>query len=142
VTATEELKRLAPLIAWPAPIFVFAWFARAPEDRSWTAAGQAGRYHFWGGDVLQIPEVAGTKLPKKFPDVRIANGHGAKTLAIRERAILALLTEKNLSKAATKSGVNEKTLRRWLLEEEFPVAVCDRSTGCVPSWNGTCSGPH
>ncbi|MBU23050.1 MAG: hypothetical protein CL476_08120, partial [Acidobacteria bacterium] len=37
---------------------------------------------------------------------------------MRERAILALLSEKTLGVAAEKCGVNEKTLRRWLAGDE------------------------
>jgi hypothetical protein len=55
--------------------------------------------------------------PQKSADGRRNEGHGAKTGAVRERAILALLSETTISKAATKSGVNEKTLRRWLSED-------------------------
>ena len=46
-------------------------------------------------------------------------GHGAKSEAIRERAIAALLSEKTLTGAARRCGVNEKTLRRWMSEESF-----------------------
>jgi hypothetical protein len=41
-------------------------------------------------------------------------GHGAKTGAVRERAILALLSEPTLKQAAARCGIAEKTLRRWL----------------------------
>ena len=51
-------------------------------------------------------------------DVRDSAGHGTKSAAIRERAILALLSEKTIGTAAAKSGVNEKTLRRWLAEDK------------------------
>ena len=44
-------------------------------------------------------------------------GHGAKSNAVREKAILALLTEKTIGAAAAKCGVNERTLRRWLTED-------------------------
>jgi transposase-like protein len=56
--------------------------------------------------------------PQNSADVRHNDGHGAKTAAIRERAVLALLSERTISNAARKSGVNEKTLRRWLSEDE------------------------
>jgi hypothetical protein len=49
-------------------------------------------------------------------------GHGAKDAAVRERAILALLSETTIQKAADACGVNEKTLRRWLADDsEFKV---------------------
>ena len=51
-------------------------------------------------------------------DVRDFAGHGTKSAAIRERAILALLSEKTIGTAAAKSGVNEKTLRRWLADDD------------------------
>jgi hypothetical protein len=42
---------------------------------------------------------------------------------VRERAILALLSEKSIGAAAERSGVNERTLRRWLSDDpEFAVA--------------------
>ncbi len=56
--------------------------------------------------------------PQKSSDVRNAAGHGAKTAAVRERAILALLNQKTIEKAATTAGVNEKTLRRWLSDDD------------------------
>jgi hypothetical protein len=37
---------------------------------------------------------------------------------MRERAIVALLSEKTLGAAARRCGVNEKTLRRWRAEDE------------------------
>ena len=45
-------------------------------------------------------------------------GHGAKTAAAREQAILALLTERTIGQAAARAGVGERTLRRWLTEDE------------------------
>jgi hypothetical protein len=36
---------------------------------------------------------------------------------VRERAILALLSEPTIGKAATTCGVGESTLRRWLAED-------------------------
>ena len=45
-------------------------------------------------------------------------GHGAKSAAVRERAIVALLSEKTIADAAKKAKVDEKTLRRWLSKDE------------------------
>ena len=59
--------------------------------------------------------------PQVSSDVRAGGkppGHGAKSAALRERAILALLSEKTLAAAATRSGVHERTLRRWIAEDE------------------------
>ena len=42
---------------------------------------------------------------------------GAKSDAVRERAILALLSQRTIGKAAAKAGINERTLRRWLTED-------------------------
>ena len=51
---------------------------------------------------------------------------GGKSDAVRERAILALLSEKTLGAAAGKCGVNEKTLRRWLAgDEAFKTAYAE-----------------
>ncbi len=41
-------------------------------------------------------------------------GHGAKTEALRERAILALLSEPTVGAAAKRVAVGERTLRRWM----------------------------
>ena len=39
-------------------------------------------------------------------------GHGAKTAAVREQAILALLSEPTIGQAATRCGIGERTLHR------------------------------
>jgi hypothetical protein len=54
-------------------------------------------------------------------------GHGAKTAAVRERAILALLSEPTVGEAAARCGIGVRTLRRWLAEDtgfqaEFEMA--------------------
>ena len=59
-----------------------------------------------------------TRTPQKSAGVRETAGHGAKSEVVRARAILALLSEQTISKAATKAGVSEKTLRRWLADDE------------------------
>ena len=51
-------------------------------------------------------------------DTRPKRGHGAKSEAARERAVLALLSEKTVTDAAGKAQVDESTLRRWLSEDE------------------------
>src|SRR5438270_366462 len=57
------------------------------------------------------------------------SGHGAKSDALRERAITALLSEKSLTAAARRCGVNEKTLRRWMAEDEgFRQAYAEART--------------
>ena len=58
---------------------------------------------------------------------KTSGGHGAKTAPVRERAILALLSEPTIGKAAAACGVGESTLRRWLAEDaafqaEFEMA--------------------
>lgn len=50
-------------------------------------------------------------------------GHGAKPEAVREQAVLALLSEKTIAAAARRCGVNEKTLRRWMAEDPFKHAL-------------------
>ena len=51
---------------------------------------------------------------------------GAKSEAIRKSAVLALLTEKTVTDAATKAKVDESTLRRWLSEDAaFQAAHAD-----------------
>ena len=58
------------------------------------------------------------KSPPMSTDARESTGRGGKSAAVREQAILALLSEKTLGAAATTCGVNEKTLRRWLANDE------------------------
>ena len=55
--------------------------------------------------------------PQTAADGRNAGGHGAKSEAVRQRAILALLSEPTISKAAENCGVGERTLRRWLTDD-------------------------
>ena len=57
--------------------------------------------------------------PQKAADVRksAGQGHGRRSDAMRERAVLALLSERTLALAAEHSGVHERTLRRWLTED-------------------------
>ena len=57
------------------------------------------------------------RRPQRPPDPRPKRGHGAKPEAVRERAVLALLSEKTVTNAAKKAGVDESTLRRWLSED-------------------------
>ncbi len=59
-----------------------------------------------------------SQRPQKSADGRDLGGHGAKSAAVRERAILALLSERTIGKAAAMAGVNERTLRHWLSEDE------------------------
>ena len=66
------------------------------------------------------------RSPQKAAGVRSKRGHGAKPEATRERAVLALLSEKTVTDAATRAKVSEKTLRRWLSEDEaFKTAYAD-----------------
>ena len=46
------------------------------------------------------------------------SGHGSKSDVVRERAIVALLAERTIGAAARRAGVGERTLRRWLTEDE------------------------
>ena len=46
-------------------------------------------------------------------------GHGAKADRKREQAILALLAHPTIPEAARACGVSDKTLWRWLQDEEF-----------------------
>ena len=43
--------------------------------------------------------------------------HGAKSEAVREQAILALLSEATIGRAAKRCGIGERTLRRWLTDD-------------------------
>ena len=66
---------------------------------------------------------------------------GAKANATRDRAIVALLTDRSLMAAAKRAGIAERTLRRWIAnDEEFRAALAERagrrskpgSSGCRP----------
>ena len=46
------------------------------------------------------------------------NGHGRKSEAARQRAILALIASRSLAEAAKEAGIGHRTLRRWLAEDE------------------------
>ena len=57
----------------------------------------------------------GRRCPQKSAGARDPAkpaGHGSKPEAVRETAILALLSEKTIAAAAKRCGVNERTLRR------------------------------
>jgi hypothetical protein len=63
--------------------------------------------------------------PQKSAEGRenAVDGHGRKSAAVREQAILALLTERTLERAARRCDVSERTLRRWQTEDgEFKAA--------------------
>ena len=62
--------------------------------------------------------VNAAERPQKSADASDLGGHGAKSAAVRERAILALLSERTIGQAAAKAEVNERTLRRWASEDE------------------------
>jgi hypothetical protein len=47
----------------------------------------------------------------------VRKGHGAKSDAVREQAILALLSERSIELAAKRTGIGERTLRTWLSED-------------------------
>lgn len=62
------------------------------------------------------------KRPQKAADVRSngnPRGHGAKSEIVRERAILALLSEATVGAAARRCGISEKTLRRWMVDDQL-----------------------
>ena len=58
--------------------------------------------------------------PQKASGVRDSAplGHGSKMAAVRERAVLSVLSERTLGAAAKTAGVAERTLRRWLTDDE------------------------
>ncbi len=59
-----------------------------------------------------------TRSPQVPADTRSKGGHGAKSAAVREQAVVALLSEKTVTEAAAKAGVDESTLRRWISQDE------------------------
>jgi hypothetical protein len=56
--------------------------------------------------------------PQMSADAPGSSGHGAKLEAVRKRAVVALLSERSIGAAADRCGVNEKTLRRWMTDDE------------------------
>ncbi len=50
-------------------------------------------------------------------------GHGAKPAAVRDQAILALLSEPTIGEAAARCGIAEKTLHRWLTDDAVFLAA-------------------
>jgi DNA-binding transcriptional MerR regulator len=70
-----------------------------------------------------MAEKVGKHRPQMSADVCESSGHGAKLEAVKERAILALLSERTIGAAAERVGVNERTLRRWMGEEGFKTQL-------------------
>jgi hypothetical protein len=62
------------------------------------------------------PSAEGPQTP---PGTRktAGKGHGKAPDAVREKAILALLSERTIGLAAAHSGVHERTLRDWLAND-------------------------
>ena len=46
-----------------------------------------------------------------------ADGRGTKSAAVRERAVMAMLTESSIGAAARRAGVGARTLRRWIADD-------------------------
>ena len=67
------------------------------------------------GDVVTAKTTQTAADGRRWPEIR--GGHGAKTAAVREQAILALLSEPTIGQAAARCGIGERTLRRWLTED-------------------------
>ena len=64
---------------------------------------------------------AGNEPPQNSSELRgptKGRGHGAKSDEVRERAIVALLSENTIGAAAERCGLNEKTLRVWMADDE------------------------
>ena len=70
-------------------------------------------------------------------------GHGAKPAAVREQAIVALLSEPSIGKAAAACGIGEKTLRRWLTDDAaFKAEFEAARPRDLPSGDQPDPGPH
>jgi hypothetical protein len=66
----------------------------------------------------QMRDRAARPRPQSAPDGRKQRtGHGAKGEATRERAVIAVLSERTVAAAARQAGVGERTLRRWMAED-------------------------
>jgi hypothetical protein len=70
-----------------------------------------------GGRERVSPPAAEPVETRAAVDDAGSKGHGAKTAAVRERAILAFLSERSLELAAARADVSERTLRRWLTDD-------------------------
>ena len=57
------------------------------------------------------------------------SGHGEKLTRKKEQAIVALLTEPTITRAADSAGIAEATLRRWMRLDEFGRLACTRLYG-------------
>ncbi len=69
-------------------------------------------------------------------DVRETAGHGAKSQAVRDRAILALLSEKSIPEAAAKCRIGERTLHRWLTSDAAFQAAFEAGMSRVQALTG------
>jgi hypothetical protein len=67
--------------------------------------------------VSDPDEASPQNSPEPRPGVK-GRGHGAKSQEVRERAIVALLSENSIGAAAERCGLNEKTLRVWMADDE------------------------
>lgn len=65
------------------------------------------------------------RVPSETRKKAKPKGRGAKSDAVREAAILALLTEKSIADAADRCRVNESTLRHWLADDPTFKAAYD-----------------
>ena len=64
--------------------------------------------------------------PQNAAGSRGKRGHGRRSAAQRERAIVALLVEPTIVAAAEACGVHERTLREWLRTDgEFSAQLAD-----------------
>lgn len=58
-------------------------------------------------------------------------GHGEKRSRKQEAAILALLSQPSLAHAAQAAGIGERTLRRWLKDPAFQMALQEAKQALV-----------
>jgi hypothetical protein len=68
-------------------------------------------------------------------------GHGARTAAVRERAILALLSERTIASAAAQCSLGESTLRRWLTEDGRIASLTARAVATLEELLGDTEHP-
>ena len=66
----------------------------------------------------QTGPAKGSRRQQMAADGKKTAGHGTKSKADRDKAIVALLSEKSVSEAATACGIGERTLHRWLADDE------------------------
>lgn len=65
----------------------------------------------------------------------VSKGHGAKSSVVRQKAILALLSEPTIGCAAKRAGIGERTLRTWMSEDSEFKAAYESARHATYEWS-------